>query len=72
VADALRAIATGREPCDHEQLRGWLDGTGSIEYAVSVASTYVTGALEHLGHLPPGEARSALQGMAEFIIQRKF
>lgn len=72
VVRALRAAASGHQPCDHTQLQAWLDETGSIEYAVSAANDCVNEAVGHLGRLPPSDARFSLQGMAEFIVRRNF
>lgn len=55
-----------------QQLREWLTETGSVEYAVSVAADYVHQALRQLDLLPPGEAKTSLVAMAEFIIGRRF
>ncbi len=71
-ASALRAVITGRAPCDSERLCEWLHETGSIEYAVSVAANHVSDALRRLEPLPPGDARSSLVALAEFIVARQF
>jgi len=72
VAQALRNVVAGRQSCDHAQLRAWLQGTGSIDYAVSVANDYVNRATDQLSQLRPSEARSSLEGMAHFIVHRTF
>jgi len=68
LADAL----SGTVAIDRAALRGWLAGTGSIEYALAVAESYVKSAVKRLDVLPPSEARSSLAAMAEFITRRTF
>lgn len=71
-ASALRAAVTGKAPYDGGRLRKWLDETGSVEYAVSVAAEYVDDAVRKLDLVPPGEAKTSLVALAEFILQRRF
>lgn len=65
---AVRGEMTGSP----ETVRTWLADTGSVDYAVQTAATYVCEALQCLQVLPPGEARSTLETMTEFIIDRRF
>ena len=71
-ASALRAAFTGESPCRRDHLKQWLNEIGSIEYAISVARECVAEALRHLELLPPGDAKTSLTAMAEFIIDRRF
>ena len=71
-ASALRAVVAGKAPCQPRQLRQWLDEADSIEYAVSAATGYVEDALRKLDLVPPGDARSSLVAMAEFIVERRY
>jgi octaprenyl-diphosphate synthase len=72
VADTLRKVLGGKATCTRDQLGRWLDATGSVEYALSVANEYVGDALRGLDQLPPSDAKSSLAAMAEFIVQRQF
>lgn len=72
VASALRAAVAGETPCERERLRDWLDETGSLDYAVSVAGDYVNDAAGQLDLLPPSDAKTSLLMMAEFITRRRF
>lgn len=54
------------------RLRSWLEQTGSIDYALSVARSYVSNALGQLEVLPPSDAKAALGALAEFIVTRQF
>lgn len=71
-ATALRAALIGKTSCDGERLRGWLGETDSVSYAVSVANSHVADAIRQLDSVPPGDARTSLVAMAEFIVQRHF
>jgi octaprenyl-diphosphate synthase len=71
-ADGLRAVLAGRRPCENAELRHWLDSTGSIAHAVSVARDQVEQAVQRLERLPPSDARFSLAGMAQFVVQRRF
>jgi len=68
----LRAALFDRSRFDREQICALLERTGSIEHAVSVARQYTADALVALDSLPPSEARSSLEAMAEFIVGRRF
>ena len=57
---------------DRDQIRAFLEMTDSIEHAVTVARQYTAEALYGLRSLPPSEARSSLEAMAEFIVGRRF
>lgn len=71
VASALRAALRGQQGVDAEQLRDWLEECGSIDFARAVASGFVAQAAGFLDVLPPGDAKSSLTMMVEFIIQRR-
>ncbi len=78
-ASALRRVLTGRETCDRHRLREWLDETGSVEYAVSVAADHVAEARRqldrgshHAGRPGADAARQSLIALAEFIIERRY
>ncbi|MEN3026829.1 MAG: polyprenyl synthetase family protein [Chlorobiota bacterium] len=43
---------------------------GGIDYTAALARDYVQRALEWLQHLPPSEARRALEGFAHFAVER--
>lgn len=55
-----------------ENLRAILEAAGSLDYALRVAGDYVARARFCLTCLPEGEARSSLDAMAGFILQRSF
>ena len=71
-ATALRSAIIGDRDCDPRDVRSWLDETDSIEYAESTAASYVDQALNQLDRLPPGDARSSLATLAEFIVHRRY
>ncbi len=72
VAADIRASLDAPERAGRDQLRTWLEETGSIDYAVSVARAYTAQALAGLEVLPPSEAKSSLSAMAGFIVVRHF
>ena len=72
VQGALRTVLADPSRFDREEVCTALDQTGSIEHAVSVAREYTADALVGLEMLPPGDARSSLEAMAEFIVGRRF
>lgn len=72
VANAVRAFVRGEAPIDGNQLRRWLKDSGSIDYALAVAAEHIVDAQRRLDLLPPGDARSSLAAMAEFVIRREF
>lgn len=55
---------------DRATLRAELDRTGSIEYAMTVASENVRQAVKELDVLPISDARASLTALAEFIVRR--
>lgn len=71
-ASALRAAVAGNGTCNREHVREWLAETGSIDYAVSIASDYVHDALRQLESVPAGDARQSLAALAEFIVERRY
>lgn len=71
IASRLRAALAGESPGDAGRLRGWLDQTGSIDYARDVASGWVRDALDRLEVVPESEAKASLTALAEFIIRRR-
>jgi octaprenyl-diphosphate synthase len=64
------AIATGPAALNG-QLRGLLETTDSLNYALAAARRQVDHALAQLEAVPPGEARSALTTLASFIVERQ-
>jgi octaprenyl-diphosphate synthase len=71
MADSLRqAWSNGR--ADNGALDGWLQRSGSMEYALGVAANYVNDAVRQLDVLPDSPARESLVGLAEFITHRRF
>lgn len=71
-ASAVRAAMTPGCRLGPDRLGQVLIEMGSIEYAVSVARGFVTDALGRLERLSPGDAKTSLAAMAEFIINRRF
>lgn len=55
---------------DRATMRAELDRTGSIEYAMTVASENVGQAVKELEVLPISDARASLTALAEFIVRR--
>lgn len=68
----LRDALNGNTPWNRQEVCGWLASTQSVEYAESIASHYVAEALQQLKLLPPSDARTSLNAMAEFIVTRRF
>ncbi len=68
----VRSALTGGTPEQRDDLRGRLEQTGSIEYAVSTARRYVADALEQLERLAPSDSKTSLSAMASFIVERRF
>ncbi|RJP35779.1 MAG: polyprenyl synthetase family protein [Phycisphaerales bacterium] len=54
------------------QLKAWLASTDSVSYAMDYANQRVADAVEALSALPPGDARSSLSAMAEFVTHRRW
>ena len=71
-AASLRAVVAGERQAEPVHVRQWLDRTGSLDYTLAAAGSYVSDALRELDLLEPGEARSSLTAMAEFITHRQF
>jgi len=69
---ALRRALRGEVPIDMRQVKAWLEETGSVQYAVQTARGQVEEAVRQLEVLPCSDAKTALTGMAEFIIDRRF
>lgn len=63
----LEVRRAGRQP-----FNGLADNLrAGLEYAASVARSYVQSAQARLADLPPSDARDALQTAAEFVLQRR-
>ncbi|HNQ24364.1 MAG TPA: polyprenyl synthetase family protein [Phycisphaerae bacterium] len=62
----VRAERTG------EYLRGRLEDSGSLLYALQEAERYVRQAQCRLDLLPASDARSSLLALADFVVQRQF
>ncbi len=69
---ALRSFVQGLSESTRDEVRGWLDSTGSIDFALRTARDLVRSATDHLGDLTDSPARDALFNMAEFIVGRHF
>ncbi len=69
---SLRAMILGVSDRDPVRLMNHLSETGSIDFALNVAQSHVEEARYRLHVLPPGEARTALETLAEFITHRRF
>lgn len=54
------------------QVRELLVQSGALEYSRRQAEGHIREALGKIGPLPPGEARNALEELAEFILAREF
>jgi octaprenyl-diphosphate synthase len=67
----VRGMLTGERPYTREKLVDLLNETGSIEYAMSVASECVREAIDRLDVLPSSDARDSLRRMAQFIVCRR-
>jgi len=69
------ALASRAQAGDQQaaaDLRGRLDGTGSIAHAQHVAEGLVADARARLASLPAGAARDTLDDMARAVVQRAF
>jgi len=65
------ALLRGDDPQRYRAIAGLLVDSESVDYAHQLAATHVATALEILSELPPSDARSSLQAMAEFILARR-
>jgi len=72
VQTRLRSALRDPSEFDRRQICTYLEVTGSIDHAISVARQYTAEALFGLRSLPPSEARASLEAMAEFIVGRRF
>ena len=71
-ATAAEIRALYREPAaNRRRLRGLLQRTDSIDYAVSVARQYVDQSVARLNILSASSAKDSLVRLAEFIVQRQ-
>lgn len=70
--DDLRAFVGGRSEALRNEVRAWLESTGSVEHALRIARDHVRSATDHLRIIPDSPARDSLCAMAEFIVRRHF
>lgn len=49
-----------------------LNSTGSLDWSLATARSYIDGAMAELEALPPGEGREALEALAELTLRRRF
>lgn len=68
---AALAILRGDDPQRYRQVARLLAGSESIEFANQAAQSYVAAAREALTDLPPSDARTSLDAMAEFVLSRR-
>ncbi len=59
-------------PSDRHRLRTLLHESESLDYALEVAERHVDEARRKLESVPPGDAKTTLSTMADFILQRSF
>lgn len=71
VQTAIRDAVTQRSSVSGDQLRRWLDQTASIDFALAQARHHVADALSALHEFPPSDARTSLQQLAGFVVQRQ-
>ncbi|MCY0886689.1 MAG: polyprenyl synthetase family protein [Firmicutes bacterium] len=71
--DALLAVL-GAEPGPGttDQVRTILQSSGAIDYALEKAGDYIKEALERVAALPAGAARTALESLARFVLDRDY
>ncbi len=67
----LRSVLGNGSRASRADVRDWLERSGSIRYAMEQASAYIGQAFGHLDALPSTPARSALAGIAHFMVQRQ-
>ena len=72
VVAALRGGLSALDSPSRQQLRQWLEESGSLDYAVTTAAEFVAAAGSRLESIPPSPARDSLAALAEFIIRRRF
>lgn len=68
---SLREALTHRRALDPAQLQQWLDQTNSIDFALERARNHIDAALAALSAFPDSPARTCLQTLAGFVVQRQ-
>ncbi len=71
VRTELKHALAGSAGSLNGHLKAWLASTDSVAYAMEYARQLVSDALDSLGRVPSGDARTSLTAMAEFITQRQ-
>jgi geranylgeranyl pyrophosphate synthase len=66
----LRSLLEGNDPDKGEQIRNLILPSGSIHFAQERARELVDRGRSAIGILPPTEARTALEAMADFVVNR--
>ena len=70
VRDQLVRVLGNGHTVARTTVRGWLEQSGSIDYAYAAASQYLASAHRHVETLSPGPAREALKLVVDFVVQR--
>ncbi|HUU85447.1 MAG TPA: polyprenyl synthetase family protein [Phycisphaerae bacterium] len=69
-AELALALGNGHT-VSRERICGWLEETGSVEYAYGRAAEFITTAQTHLEGVRPSPARDALWAVTEFVLRRQ-
>ena len=69
--DELRALIEHPNVENFAKLLDWLESSGSLQHAHSLADNHIRQALRQLEALPASPARAALQQIAHFVTRRK-
>jgi octaprenyl-diphosphate synthase len=67
----LLRLLSGSGNHHRRALRPWLDRSDAVAYTRTKARQYAQLAAEQLDQLPPGEPRDCLQGLSQFVVNRK-
>ncbi|MGE0479996.1 MAG: polyprenyl synthetase family protein [Phycisphaerae bacterium] len=68
---AMLTLLRADDPQRYRQIARLLQQSESIDYAQDAAFRRINQALQALGELPPGDAKSSLTAMAEFVLIRR-
>ncbi|MCW8131834.1 MAG: polyprenyl synthetase family protein [Planctomycetota bacterium] len=70
--ELLAMLKANNESLTRERLRPYLDRTGSVAYAITVARNELQRARDELSSLPASQARAALIELPEYVLERTY
>lgn len=70
--ELLQLFRPGSKALTREALKPYLERAGSIEYSMEIARTEIQSARDELARIPASAARTLLEEIPDYVLERKF